>query len=119
MRTGDPVREGDARETYFFDGLGVCSSVSFPFPLVVLIARGRLDWLEGEVEWLEPAAPATTAERSSNSGSFSFSFSFSLAALTRALERRLRVVDKDDGGSRGSCSELELLDSGLCWDKSI
>lgn len=119
MRMGDPAHEVQVRETHFFDGLAAWSSVSFPFPLLVLMARGRLDWLDGGVVRLEPAAPATTAERSSNSGSLSFSFSFSLAALTRALERRFRVVDKDDEGSWGSCSELELLDSGLCWDKSI
>lgn len=83
------------------------------------MARGRLNWLDGGVERLVPATPGMAAEESSNSGSLSFSFSFSLAALTRALERRFRVVDKDDGGSRGTCSELELLDSGLCWDKSI
>jgi hypothetical protein len=52
-------------------------------------------------------------------GSLSFSFSFSLAAFTRALERRFRGVGEDDEASCGTCSELELLDSGLCWDKSI
>lgn len=43
MRMGDPTREEQAGQTYFFDGLAACSSVSFPFPLLVLIARGRLD----------------------------------------------------------------------------
>ena len=43
MRMGDPTREGGAIDTYFFDGLAACSSVSFPFPLLVLVARGRLD----------------------------------------------------------------------------
>jgi hypothetical protein len=71
------------------------------------------------MERLGPATSAATAERSSDSGSLSFSFSFSLAAFTRALERRFRGVDGDDATSSVSCSELELLDSGLCWDKSI
>ena len=43
MRMGDLAREGQVRVTYLFDGLATCSSVSFPFPLLVLIARGRLD----------------------------------------------------------------------------
>lgn len=36
-------REEQVIEAYFLDGLAACSSVSFPFPLLVLIARGRLD----------------------------------------------------------------------------
>ena len=43
MRMGDTAREGQVKKAYFFDGLVACSSVSFPFPLLVLIARGRLD----------------------------------------------------------------------------
>lgn len=119
MRMGDLALIGEARETYFFDGLAGCSSVSLPFPLLVLIARGRLDWLDCGVERLGPATSVATAERSSDSGSLSFPFPFSFAALTRALERKLLEVDEEDGVSRGTCSELGLLDSGLCWDKSI
>lgn len=43
MRMGDPGRKGQVRGTYFFNGLAGWSSVSLPFPLLVLIARGRLD----------------------------------------------------------------------------
>ena len=43
MRMGDAARKGEATNAYFFDGLATGSSVSLPFPLLVLIARGRLD----------------------------------------------------------------------------